>query len=72
MWYFVGALLRKNGRVEFYSDFIYTDYYFIANHECVDIESGGYNFYFKFVDKKNNNEKIENHIDLKYKYYRAR
>ena len=27
MWYWVGMLLRMDGSVEFYSDFIYTEMY---------------------------------------------
>ena len=47
-WYHVGVLLRENGRLEFYSDFIYTDMCHNENKKCVDIESGDTNFYFKF------------------------
>ena len=51
MWYFVGALLRVNGRVDFYSDFIYTNSWNNPNFECVDLESGGSNFWFRCVDE---------------------
>ena len=49
MWYHVAILLRENGRVENYSDFTYTDCYENEAQQCVDIEVGGTNFFFKFV-----------------------
>ena len=48
-WAHVGLALRENGCVEFYSEFIYVDQLNEAAHECVDVEVGHNNFYFKFV-----------------------
>ena len=53
-WYFVGIALRENGRVEIYSDFIYVDQFHDPNMQCVDIETGSFNFYFKMVKNARN------------------
>lgn len=48
-WYFVGIVLRENGRVEVYADFILVDHFYDPNQQCVDIEIGNNNIYLKIV-----------------------
>ena len=48
-WYHVAALLRENGRIEFYSDFIYVDKFEDPKLQCVDVEAAGKKFVFRLV-----------------------
>ena len=48
-WYFLGIVLRENGRVEVYADFILVDHFYDPNQQCVDIEIGNTNIYLKIV-----------------------
>ena len=47
--YYVGIVLRENGRVEVYFDFTLVHSFYQHNLQVVDIESGGRKFYFKMV-----------------------
>ena len=48
--YHVGLVLRENGRVEIYSDFMKVSEYYNALSPCVDIETTTTNFFLKCVD----------------------
>ena len=48
--YHVGLVLRENGCMEVYSDFIKVSDYHNALHPCVDIETTTNNFFIKCVD----------------------
>ena len=41
---------RKNGRIEFYSDYMLVHEYFDKTKICVDIKTDDSTFYFKFLD----------------------
>lgn len=82
MWYWVGMLLRMDGTVEFYSDFIYTDIYKEKDNICVDIEIGAQDFFFKNLNIEENKkplaETLENDVstserakEFKYNYSRV-
>ena len=65
--YQVGIVVRENGRVEFYSDFILVNEYYNPKLQCVDIATDFNQFFLKFV--KNAHEIDENEPkmeDLKY------
>ena len=47
--YQVGLVLRQNGRVEFYSDFMLTNEHYTPDLQCVDIETDFQKFYLKFA-----------------------
>ena len=47
--YMVGTVLRKNGRIEFYSDFMLVEEYYEHDKPCVDIETDAEIFYYKFL-----------------------
>ena len=51
MRYHVALALRKNGSVEFYSDFNYVDVFHKQN-DCVDIEAAGSKFVIRCVDQE--------------------
>ena len=72
MWYFVCVILRIDGKLEFYSDFIYTDTYYDATNKCVDIESGDEHFYFKFKKVEESAEDPAEDPKQKFNYSRAR
>mmetsp|Transcript_8564 Transcript_8564/g.10593 ORF Transcript_8564/g.10593 Transcript_8564/m.10593 type:complete len:143 (+) Transcript_8564:1746-2174(+) len=72
MWYFVAVVLRENGRLEFYSDFIYTDHLHDPAKQHVDIEVGAKNFYFKLVKNAQQIDQIKSYDDLKFAYSRVR
>jgi len=65
--YQVGMVLRENGRIEFYSDFILVNEYYNPNLQCVDIATDLNEFFLKFVKqaKKVTREKT-NLSDLTY------
>ena len=48
----VGTVLRKNGRIEFYSDFMLTEEHYDKEMPCVDIETDADVFYYKFIDAR--------------------
>ena len=48
-WYHLGLLLRENGRVEIYADFVRVSIYDDHKLQCVDIEMGNNEFYLKVV-----------------------
>ena len=52
LWSQVGLLLREDGTVDVYADFIYVDTIFDKNYPCVDIEAGHTNFFFKMVNER--------------------
>ena len=47
--YQVAIVVRQNGRVEFYSDFMLVNEYFNTNVQCVDVETDFHQFYLKFA-----------------------
>jgi len=55
MRYHVALALRKNGSVEFYSDFNYVDVFHKQN-DCVDIEAAGSKFVIRCVDQEHKKE----------------
>ena len=57
MWYWVAMLLRLDGTVEFYSDFIYTEMYIDDDNKCVDIEIGAQDFFLKCINTDEENNK---------------
>lgn len=70
--YYVGLVLRLNGRVEVYFDFTLVDQFYKQRYQCVDIEGGGRKFYFKMVwnsDKVTEQSKLK---DLDFRYMRVR
>ena len=48
--YMVGTVLRENGRIEFYSDFMLVEEYYREKKRCVDIETDAKIFYYHFID----------------------
>ena len=49
--YMVGTVLRANGRIEFYSDFMLVEEHFDQDRPCVDIETDAELFYYKFLEQ---------------------
>ena len=47
--YQVGLVVRENGRVEFYSDFILVNEYYNPRLQCIDIATDLNQFFLKFV-----------------------
>ena len=47
--YQVGMVVRENGRVEFYSDFILVNEYYNPKLQCIDIATDLNQFFLKFV-----------------------
>ena len=47
--YQVAIVVRQNGRVEFYSDFMLVNEYFNTDVQCVDVETDFHQFYLKFA-----------------------
>ena len=47
--YQVGVVVRENGRVEFYSDFILVNEYYNPRLQCIDIATDLNQFFLKFV-----------------------
>ena len=45
----VGVVVRENGRVEFYSDFILVNEYYNPGLQCIDIATDFNQFFLKFV-----------------------
>ena len=75
-WYHVGMLLRENGRVEIYSDFILVDTIEPDKLQVVDIEVGDNNFFLKCLKKttvvnENMTAKELDDPDL-YQFYRVK
>ena len=65
--YHVGLVLRKNGHLEVYSDFLLVYEYMDDKLQCVDIATSFNSFYFKLVDsdKVTSESKI---AELPYEY----
>ena len=73
--YMVGTVLRDNGRIEFYSDFMLVEEYYRKNKPCVDIETDATIFYYKFKEKKKDefgNERIQNTFKKVKHFWRNR
>ena len=58
----MSLVVRENGRIEFYSDFILVNEYFNPKHQCIDIATDFNQFYLKFVE---NADKVDRDSDLK-------
>ena len=68
-WSQVSLLLRQDGRVEIYTDFIMVDEIYDHKRQCVDIESGNRCFYFKMVqDSHKVDEQAAQFSDLDFRY----
>ena len=50
-WSQVSLLLREDGSVEVYSNFIYVGKIYDKERPCIDIETGARNFFFRLVKK---------------------
>ena len=49
----MAVVLRQDGTVEFYSNFVFLDKYEDKEKECVDVENAGDRFVFRCVNEKN-------------------
>lgn len=64
----MGIVLRQDGTVEVYSDFVLVDTFNNPKEQCVDIETDDKKFYFKLVldsDKVNPNQMGVKDLKLK-------
>lgn len=71
--YQIGIVVRLNGRVEVYSDFMLVNEYFNLDLQCVDVETDFNQFYLKFV--KNSGEidqAVHTEADLDYEIRQIR
>ena len=50
--YMVGLVLRADGALEFYSDFMIVNEFFESNKQCIDIDCDFNFFYFRFKNKE--------------------
>ena len=58
----MGIVVRENGRVEFYSDFILVNEYYNPKLQCIDIATDFNQFFLKFV--KNADEISDKESDV--------
>ena len=64
---------RKNGRIEFYSDYMLVHEYFDKTKICIDIKTDDSTFYFKFLDfTRQSIDAGGNKVDYMITYYKSR
>ena len=64
--YQVGVVVRENGRIEFYSDFILVNEYFNPYKQCVDVATDFNQFFLKFVTNSKLLDENSTVLDLEY------
>lgn len=71
-WFYIGLVLRENGRVEIYSDFILVNHIYDPTFQCVDIEIGNSYFFLKHVVDSHLVTGADDSTKLEYKFRKVK